>query len=158
MEYHSAIKRNTFESVLMRWMKLELIMLREVSQREKQISFLTYILGFPGGSDGKESAFGTGDLGSFYFWAKKIPWRRKWQPTPVFSPRKSHGQRSLVGYSPWDCRVGHDLVTKQQQCIYMKSRKMVLIPYLQGNNGDSDTEKQTCGYSRRRRGREELKD
>ena len=29
------------------------------------------------------------------------PWRRKWQPTPVFLPRESHGQRSLVGYSPW---------------------------------------------------------
>ena len=32
---------------------------------------------------------------------RKIPWRRKWQPTPVFLPGKSHGQRSLVGYSPW---------------------------------------------------------
>ena len=31
-------------------------------------------------------------------------WRRKWQPTPVFSPRESHGQRSLAGYSPWDCK------------------------------------------------------
>ena len=31
----------------------------------------------------------------------RIPWRRKWQPTPVFLPRKSHGQRSLAGYSPW---------------------------------------------------------
>ena len=30
-----------------------------------------------------------------------IPWRRKWQPTPVLLPGKSHGQRSLVGYSPW---------------------------------------------------------
>ena len=30
----------------------------------------------------------------------KIPWRRKWQPTPVFLPRESHGQRSLAGYSP----------------------------------------------------------
>ena len=29
------------------------------------------------------------------------PWRRKWQPTPVLSPGKSHGQRNLVGYSPW---------------------------------------------------------
>ena len=29
------------------------------------------------------------------------PWRRKWQPTPVFLPRESHGQRSLAGYSPW---------------------------------------------------------
>ena len=30
----------------------------------------------------------------------KIPWRRKWQPTPIFLPGKSHGQKSLVGYSP----------------------------------------------------------
>ena len=34
-------------------------------------------------------------------WVGKIPWRRKWQPTPVILPGKSHGQRSLVGYSPW---------------------------------------------------------
>ena len=31
----------------------------------------------------------------------KIPWRKKWLPTPVFLPGKSHGQRSLMGYSPW---------------------------------------------------------
>ena len=36
----------------------------------------------------------------FNTWVRKIPWRRKWQPTPVFSPGKSHGQRSLAGYSP----------------------------------------------------------
>ena len=34
-------------------------------------------------------------------WIGKIPWSRKWQPTPVFLPGKFHGQRSLVGYSPW---------------------------------------------------------
>jgi len=34
-------------------------------------------------------------------WVRKIPWRRKWQPTPVFLSEKPHGQRSLVGYSPW---------------------------------------------------------
>ena len=34
-------------------------------------------------------------------WVGKISWRRKWQPTPVFLPGKSHGWRSLVGYSPW---------------------------------------------------------
>ena len=34
-------------------------------------------------------------------WVGKIPWRRKWQSTPVLLPGKSHGQRSLVGYSPW---------------------------------------------------------
>ena len=37
-------------------------------------------------------------------WVRKIPWRRKWQPTPVFMPRELHGQRNLVGYSPWDCK------------------------------------------------------
>ena len=35
---------------------------------------------------------------------RKLPWRRKWQPTPVFLPGKSHRQRSLAGYSPWDCQ------------------------------------------------------
>ena len=45
----------------------------------------------------------------------KIPWRSKWQPTPVFLPGKSHGQRKLVGYSPWRHeRVAHDLAAKQQ--------------------------------------------
>ena len=34
-------------------------------------------------------------------WVRKIPWRRKWQPTPVFLPGESHRQRSLAGYSPW---------------------------------------------------------
>ena len=34
-------------------------------------------------------------------WVGKIPWRRKWSPTPVFLPGESHGQRGLVGYSPW---------------------------------------------------------
>ena len=47
-------------------------------------------------------------------WAGKTPWRRKWQPAPVYLPGKSHGQRSLVGYSPRDCeRIGRDLATKQ---------------------------------------------
>ena len=58
---------------------------------------------FPGGTDGKESACNAGDLGvipEFNPWIGKTPWRRAWQPTPVFLPRESHGQRSLVGYSP----------------------------------------------------------
>ena len=33
-------------------------------------------------------------------WVKKMPWRRKWQPTPIFLPVKSHGEKSLVGYRP----------------------------------------------------------
>ena len=46
----------------------------------------------------------------------KIPWRRAWQPTPVFLLGESHGQRSLAGCSPWGCkRVGLNSATKQQQ-------------------------------------------
>ena len=48
-------------------------------------------------------------------WVWKIPWRRKWQLTPVFSPGKSHGQRSLVGYSPWGCK---ELDTPEQLTIH----------------------------------------
>ena len=46
---------------------------------------------------------------------RKIPWSRKWQPTPVFLSGESHAQRNLVGHSPWGRkRVGHDLAAKQQ--------------------------------------------
>ena len=41
-------------------------------------------------------------------WVAKIPRRRKWQPTPLFLPGESRGQRSLLGYSPQGCRVGYD--------------------------------------------------
>ena len=37
-------------------------------------------------------------------WVGKMPWRRKWQPTPGFLPEKSHGQRSLAGYCPCSCK------------------------------------------------------
>ena len=37
-------------------------------------------------------------------WIRKILWSKKWQPTPIFLPEKLHGQRSLVGYSAWDCK------------------------------------------------------
>ena len=57
------------------------------------------LLGFPGGSDGKESTCNAGDLGSISA-SGRSPWRRKWQPTPVFLPGECYGQRSLVGYSP----------------------------------------------------------
>ena len=46
------------------------------------------------------------------------PWKRKWQPTPVFLTGKSHGPRNLVVSSPWGCkRVGHDLATKYNNNI-----------------------------------------
>jgi len=65
--------------------------------------------------NGKESAFQCRRHG-FYPWVGKIPWRRKWQPLPLFLPGKSYEQRSLAGYSPWGHkRVGSDLATEQQQ-------------------------------------------
>ena len=45
-----------------------------------------------------------GDMGSIPEWGRS-PWRRKWQPTPVFLSGKSDGQKSLVGYRPWGRRV-----------------------------------------------------
>ena len=100
---------------------------------------LGYANGFPWWLSGKESACQCRSCG-FDPWIWKILWRRKWQPAPVFLPGKSHGQRSLAGWDPpffvvFMClpdvhgccpghgvlqfgglqRVGHDLVTKQQQ-------------------------------------------
>ena len=63
---------------------------------------------------GKESTCQAGDTRSIPG-SGRFPWRRKWQPTPIFLPGKSHGQRSLGGYSPQGPkRVRHDLTTKQQ--------------------------------------------
>ena len=59
MEYYLAIKKNTFESVLMSWMILEPIIQSEVSQKEKHQYSIS-----PGGSDGKESVHHAGDPGS----------------------------------------------------------------------------------------------
>ena len=57
----------------------------------------------------------------------KSPWRRKWQPTPIFLPGKSHGQRNLAGCSPWGFKgVGHDLATKQQQ-LYRVQQYSIFI-------------------------------
>ena len=63
-------------------------------------------LGLPRWCSGKESACQGRRCRreGFNPWVEKIPWRRKWQPTPIFLPRVSHGQRSLAGYSPWSCK------------------------------------------------------
>ena len=73
------------------------------------------LFGFPWWLSGKESACQHRRCG-LNPRVRKIPWRRVWQPTPVFLPGKSHGRRRQAGSSPWDCkRVRHDLATKQQQ-------------------------------------------
>ena len=63
---------------------------------------LTYSRGFSGGTIGKDptSQCKRHKRRGFGPWVRKIPWRRAWEPTLVFLPEESHGQRILVGYSP----------------------------------------------------------
>ena len=69
-------------------------------------------MGFPGGSVVKGSTYQC-RRHQFSPWVGKIPWRREWQPTPVFLPGKFNGQRSLPGYRPWDCKeLGHKWATE----------------------------------------------
>ena len=50
-------------------------------------------------------------------WVEKMPWRRKWQSTPIFLPVKSHGKRRPVGCSPW----GHeDSDTTEHMSVFIK--------------------------------------
>ena len=58
-------------------------------------------------------------------WVRKIPWRRKWQPTPVFLPGKSHGQRSLAGYSPWGLKE-LDMTEQQKEVHTLDSQPSVI--------------------------------
>ena len=64
-----------------------------------------------GGSVVREPVAKAGDPGSIPGLGR-FPWMRAWKPTPVFLPGELHGQRSLVGYSPWGCRVRHNWATE----------------------------------------------
>ena len=68
-----------------------------------EITLVIKCLDFPGGSDGKNVCLQCRKP-EFDPWVGKIPWRRKWQPTLVLLPGKSHGWSSLVGYSPRGCK------------------------------------------------------
>ena len=63
-------------------------------------------MGFPGAVSGKEPACQCWRHKRHRYdpWVGKTPWRRQWQSTLVFRPGESYGQRSLGGYSPWDCK------------------------------------------------------
>ena len=60
-------------------------------------------VGFPGGLSGKEFICQTTDVGSIPG-SERSPQRRTWEPTSVFLPGKSHAQRNLGNYSPWECK------------------------------------------------------
>ena len=80
---------------------------------------------FPGGARGKELASQCRRCKrrGFDSWVRKIPWRKAWQPTPVFLPGESHGQKSLVGFSPIVSQtVGHDW--SNLACMYCLQNKI----------------------------------
>ena len=73
---------------------------------------------------GKESACSSGDVSSIPG-SGRSPWRN-WQLMPAFLPGKSRGQRSLMGYSPWGCRVRYNWVTEHMHSSYiLNSRKRI---------------------------------
>ena len=76
----------------------------------------TFSLGFPGGASGEDSTCQC-ERHKIRFnpWVRKIPWRKKWQPTPVFLPGESHRQRSLVGYGPLDHKESDTTEVTEQQ-------------------------------------------
>ena len=82
---------------------------------------LQTVFHFPSGSDGKVGQCGRP---RFSPWVGKIPWRRKWQSTPVLLPGKSHEQRSLVGYSPWGRKESD---TTEQLHVHVSGEKSFLI-------------------------------
>ena len=74
-------------------------------------------MGVPGGASGIEPACQCRRHKRRRFdpWVSKVPWSRKWQPTLVFLPEKSHGQRSLSGHSPWDRKESFTI--DMQMCL-----------------------------------------
>ena len=83
------------------------------------------------------------------------PCRRKWQPTPVFLPGKSHGQKNLVGYSSWDCKES-DTTERLTLSPHFLGSLQILTPvitkllnclcvcFLRGVPGGSDDKESTC--------------
>ena len=79
------------------------ILLQQWVMKERDLNAIPDSLGPPRWLSGKEFACQCRRFG-FSPWIRKIPWRRKWQPTLIFLPGKFQGQRSLVGYSPRGCK------------------------------------------------------
>ena len=75
-----------------------------------------------------------GDVGLIP-WVRKIPWRRKWEPTPVLLPEKFREWRSLVGYSPWGCK---ELDTTERLHFYFLSSHEGIITCLHMRNGEGN--------------------
>ena len=86
------------------------------------------LVDFPSAAVMKKSASQCRRSG-FFSWVGKMPWRRKRQPTPVFLPGKSHGQKSPESYSPWGCKDSDmTLATKQRQSLQVKLNSGLWLP------------------------------
>ena len=88
----------------------------------------TVARGHPWWLSGKESACQHRSC-RFDPWARKSPWRRNWQTSPGFLPRKSHGQRSLVCYSPWGHKESDMTERLNNNCIplYISTTSLSII-------------------------------
>ena len=102
-------------------------MLQSLMPKKLKLSFYEDLQGLPQWHSGKEKLclqcrscrrlrFGP--------WVRKIPWRREWQPTPLFLPEEFHGQRSLTGCSPW----GHKEQDTTERLSLTHSYKYIIIP------------------------------
>ena len=103
------------------------------------------------GSAGKNLPIKAEDMGS-------IPWRRKWQLTPVFLPGNSHGQWSLGGYSPWSHKESDMTEATKQQlsacgpeswatgaCHIPRHQRLILLPMFYGIKGWSVSQRLFLG-------------
>ena len=89
------------------------------------LTFIEHFGGFPGGASEKEPAC-QHRRGDFNPWVGKIPWRRAWQPTPVFLPGESHGQRCLKSY----CLQGRKETQLKQFTIHALTEYLILYQTL----------------------------
>ena len=102
-----------------------------VNHKELQVQMLSFLYlgefrkGLPGGSDGKESARNVGNPGLIPGLGRS-PGKREWQPTPVCLPGESHEPRSLMGYSPWECK---ETDMKVIPFVEIKGEKRVRLLY-----------------------------
>ena len=180
MEYYSDIKMNAFESVLVRWMKLEPIIQSEVRQKEKhQYSILTHIYGIlekamaphsitlvwkiPWTEEpGMLPSMGSRRVG--HDWVTSLSlftflhWRRKRQPTPVFLPGESQGRGSLVACRLWGRTESDTTEVTYQQQQHMEFWKMVMMILYVRQQKRHRYKEQTFGLCGRRWGWDDLRD
>ena len=92
---------------------------------------------FPSGSSGKEPTCQCRRYKRRRFnpWVRKIPQRREWQPALVFLPGKSHGQRSLVGYSPQGHKESGMTESTQHTCTHLYGTiKLIIMEFYKGSS------------------------